>query len=279
MNLFNDSLKQAFQSKTALKVIAGIDNTNVSQVIKIAKASQLANATYLDIAANVKLVKLIKSFSNLPICVSSVDPIDMYNCISSGADLVELGNYDSFYKKGIYLNSDQILALFKEVRLLLPSIDICVTIPYYLDVFEQIHLAKKLDLLGANIIQTEGMANISYIQSTSNVCNISFSHSPNSFIPSLLSTYILSNVTKVPILASSGFKNITSSVVKFYGASGVGISSSCKQNVTIASMLKYIIQTSESLPLISSKEVTNTLDSAVIVTVHNFLDNSLVSRH
>jgi len=275
MNLFNDKLNQAFQSRSVLKVITGIDNTDISQIIRIAEASQLANATYLDTSANVKLVKVLKSCCNLPICVSSVDPVDMYNCVSSGADLVELGNYDFFYKKGIYITAEQIIDLFMEVKLMLPRIDICVTIPYYLDIREQICLTRKLDSLGANIIQTEGISNFNYCESKSNICNKDFSSLSNSFIPSLLSTYILSNLTKMPILASSGFKNITSPISKFYGASGVGISSSFKNEKTITNMLKYIIQTSESLSLIHDTKIANISDFSDFLTLKDCRDNSI----
>ena len=273
--LFNSKLEHAFKAKSVLKVITGIENTNITQIIKIAEASRLANVTYLDIAANSKLVKILKLNCDLPICVSSIDPVDIYNCVVSGADLVEIGNYDYFYKKGIYLAAEEIIDLFKEVKALIPNIDICVTIPYYLDVIDQIGLAKNLDVLGVNIIQTEGMSNTNYSESKLGIYKKDFSHSSNCFIPSLLSTYILSKTTKVPILASSGFKNITSPIAKLYGASGVGISSSFKQQNDITSILKYIIQTTKSLDLIDAMAVKNDPSNISFTTINEILSYAM----
>lgn len=279
MNIFNSELKNAFKRRSVLKVISGIDNTNLAQIIRIAEASKLANATYLDVAANPQLVRHLKSFCDLPICVSSIDPIDMYNCVLSGADLIELGNYDFLYKKGIYISADEVVNLFREIKLLLPNIDICVTIPYYLDMFEQIRLTSKLDFLGVNIIQTEGMSSVSFAESELSIFDKNLYSSPNSFIASLLSTYILSHFTKVPILASSGFKNMTSPVSKFYGASGVGISSSFRQQKTVSSISKYITQTSESLSLLSSKEITNISDIYFSSAFSHTLDNLILNQY
>nr|ARW64929.1 hypothetical protein [Polysiphonia sertularioides] len=258
MNLFNDRLKQAFKNRSVLKVITGIENTKISQIVKIAEASKLAGVTYLDVSANVKIVKALKSSYDLPVCVSSINPVDIYNCVVSGADIVEIGNYDVFYREGIYITVEQIIGLFKEVKSLIPNIDICVTIPYFLTCTEQINLTKSLDLLGVNIIQTEGMSNVKYIKPNTNKCNKDLVCLPNSFIPSLFSTNILSNITKVPILASSGFKNINSPITKLYGASGVGISSALKQYDSISDIVKYIIQTTGSLNITDSIQSIDT---------------------
>lgn len=278
MKLFNDKLEKAFKSKSALKVIAGIENTNISQIVKIVEAAKLADATYLDISANTKLVRLLKSLSDLPICVSSIDPIDLYNCVVSGADIVEIGNYDFFYQKGIYITVDELVYLFKEVKSLIPDTDICVTIPYYLDCEEQIQLTKKLDFLGVNIIQTEGMSNIRYVKSNLGICSKSLLYSLNSFVPSLLSTYIISNITEVPVLSSSGFKNINSSISKFYGASGVGISSSFQKQKTVNYMTQYIAQTVEALRSSSKTTMIDTQDNNNFLNEHYELLNLLINR-
>nr|WGH12763.1 hypothetical protein Ycf23 [Echinothamnion sp.] len=239
MNLSNIQLYNSFKSKKVIKVIAGIQNTNIYQIAQIAKAANLANASYLDVSANTKIVKFLKSFSPLPICISSIDPIDIYNCISVGADLVEVGNYDIFYNDGIYISSIQLINLVKEIQSLIGNIDICVTIPYHLNLSEQIGLAQDLEDLGVNILQTEGV----FIHDVSK----QISQLTSSLSLSLVSTYFLSNYVDIPIIASSGMTSLFSSIAIKYGASGVGIGSAIKNNINIVDMSNYINEIKHSI--------------------------------
>nr|YP_010619041.1 hypothetical protein PNW47_pgp141 [Pterosiphonia complanata]WAX03054.1 hypothetical protein [Pterosiphonia complanata] len=234
MNLSNIKLHNSFQSKNVIKVITGIQNTSIYQIARIAKAADLANASYLDVSANTRIVKFLKSFSSLPLCVSSIDPIDIYNCILAGADLIEVGNYDSFYDKGIYMTSSQLIELIKEIKYLVGNIDICVTIPYHLNLNEQIWLAQFLEYLGVNILQTEGLF-------TNNLCNkYKLSGLTNSLSSSLLSTYFISNSVNIPVITSSGINSMFASTAIHFGASGIGISSAIKDNNNIIDMANYI---------------------------------------
>ena len=65
------NLKRAF-SRPVLKVISGLNNFNAASVAATVKAADLGGATFVDIAADVDLVKLAKSLTKLPICVSAV---------------------------------------------------------------------------------------------------------------------------------------------------------------------------------------------------------------
>ena len=242
MNLHNKQIKDAFSNKSLIKVIAGIDNTNIKNVLKIAKSADSSQATYIDIAANVRLVKILKNVSQLPICISSINSIDIYNCILAGADIIEIGNYDFFYNKGIYLTVEQIINLVLEVKSFMANVDICVTIPYYISLCEQIQLAKKLEIIGVNILQTEGVSRLHKLQ-ISDTC-VDLINVKNTFLPSLLSTYMISKAVHIPIITSSGSKNITSHIPSNYGASGIGIGSSLRNQTNIRDMVKYINQCS-----------------------------------
>lgn len=261
MNLYNTQLSKAFQSKSVLKVITGINNTNIGNVLKIAKAAELSRATYLDVAANVKLMKTLKSSCNLPICISSINPIDLYNCVLAGADLVEIGNYDFFYNQGIYLTAAQIVNLVLEVKCMVEEIDICVTIPYHITWIEQIYLAKKLEALGVSIIQTEGISRCYEAKFFSSVIDIS--NLVDTSIPSLFSTYSLSQFVNIPIISSSGFKNLLAPIVYNYGASGIGFGSSLQQQNDVNSMIKYINQAHKLITSLTQLEVVyNSSDSS-----------------
>ncbi len=231
MNLSNTQLNNAFKSKRVIKIIAGINNINISEVATIASAAQLAGANYLDIAANVSLVKFLKSFSSLPLCISSIDPIEIYNCVSCGVNLVEVGNYDVFYQNNIYITSTQLLDLIKEIKLLIGNYDMCVTIPYHMNLYEQIDLSKRLEYLGVNILQTEGLT----------LNQVSTKRSFSSHLStSLLSTYAISQSVDIPIITSSGITSMFTNMPFYYGASGLGLSSAIKRRNGLMDMVNYI---------------------------------------
>nr|ARW68658.1 hypothetical protein [Palisada sp.] len=239
MNLLNTHLSDCFKAKKVVKVITGIDNVNISQIVSMVKAAELSGATYIDVVANPKIVKLLKTISSMPICVSSISPIDLYNCVVSGADLVEIGNFDAFYKKGIYISSNQILQLVKEIKLLVNSIDICVTIPYHLSIGEQIKLAQALEFMGISFIQTESM----FIKNKVHMLKLydnDIVHSIHPSYSSLLSTYFISMNVQIPILTSSSINTISSALALSFGASGIGVSSIIRNKNDLPQMSYYV---------------------------------------
>lgn len=252
MKLVSNKLNLLFKSKKVIKVIAGLDNCNVTDILKVAKAAELAKATYLDVVANTSVVQLLKKFVNIPICVSSVNPVDLYNCVILGADLVEIGNFNCLYKKSKYLTTSQIINLAQETRLLIGNeINICVTIPCYLYLHEQIELAKRLEQLGVNTLQTEGFV-------SKQIINSKIFRSDNIFksislsAASLSSTYVISNTVKIPVIASSNINCLSSPVSIFYGASGVGIGSSVHNQKNIYNMYCYINEIYKSISNINT---------------------------
>ncbi|AQK88537.1 thiamine monophosphate synthase [Zea mays] len=96
-------------------------------------------ATHVDIACDKDLVKLAMDLTNLPICVSSVDPSAFHSAVQAGAKMVEIGNYDSFYEMGIEFSSEQILKLTRETRKMLPDITLSVTVPHTLSLPDQVY--------------------------------------------------------------------------------------------------------------------------------------------
>nr|ARW60560.1 hypothetical protein [Polysiphonia sp.] len=262
MNLYNTQLNNSFKSKQVIKVITGIYNTSLSQITNIAIAAQLANASYLDVVANTKIVKFIKSFSSLPLCISSINPIDIYNCLSAGADLVEVGNYDSFYNCGIYLTDVQLINLIKEIKFLIGNIDICVTIPYYLDLNAQINLAQDLEDLGVNILQTEGC----FVNHKSQ----NYSSITPSLSSSLLSTYSISKYVNIPVIASSSMISMFSYMATYYGASGIGIGSAISSQNNIADMVNYINEVRDSILTTPFEKYGNFYDIETTFSVTDF---------
>nr|YP_009944550.1 hypothetical protein [Osmundea sinicola]QFR99844.1 hypothetical protein [Osmundea sinicola] len=256
MNLFSSELHSSFQAKKAIKVITGIDRTDISKIIDITKAAELSGCTYVDVVANPKVVKLVKSVSSLPICVSSIDPIELYNCVVAGANLIEIGNFDFCYKQGIYLTSVNILQLTRELKYLMNNIDLCVTIPYYLSISEQVKLAQELEFLGVSIIQTESM----FIKNKLQFINCNNSNTFSSAYPSyssLLSTYFISKYVDIPIITSSSLNTITSSMALLFGASGIGVGSIIRNQNNLMEMYQYLKSLRISINLIADQQFNN----------------------
>nr|UAT97167.1 hypothetical protein Ahn.pli.UK.pt_024 [Ahnfeltia plicata] len=222
MSLSNPKLRKAFADKQALKIITGLSNFDIHKIIQVAKAAEIGGATYLDIAANIDIVKAVKQITDLPICVSSIDPVELYKCASVGADIIEIGNFDIFYNKGINFSESQVLDLAKEVRVLLPNIDLCVTIPHIFTLSQQLCLASNLEDIGVDILQTEGMSTkFSNVHDNLQYLCQSITQSSSA----LSSTYILSSLVDIPVMTASGLNSLSAAIAACYGASGIGIGS------------------------------------------------------
>ena len=240
MYLLNHYFKKNYFKKenTIIKVITGLSNFDVNCIIKLVKAAEIGGATYVDIAANTRIVSFVKSITSLPICVSSIDPIELYKCSIAGANIIELGNFDSFYKKNIYFSEHQILQLAQETKDLIKDKMICVTIPHHLLLQQQIRLALNLQKLGIHIFQTEGLSTkIIYknYYKNNNILN-----SITCAAAALSSTYTLTQYVEVPIISASGIDLLSSTIAIYYGGSIVGISSALKQYHGIFDMSYYI---------------------------------------
>lgn len=152
----HSTLQRAFTIRRALKVISGLNNFDPYNVAAVVRAAELGGATFVDIAADPKLVKLAKSLTNLPICVSAIEPEKFVSSVAAGADLIEIGNFDSFYAQGRRFEAPEVLALTYQTRSLLPEVTLSVTVPHILTLDKQVQLAEELVQAGADIIQTEG---------------------------------------------------------------------------------------------------------------------------
>ena len=130
INLLPQKIQEGLSHKSLLKVISGLNNFEPESVKKIAKAAALGGADLIDIACKPELVESALKISSLPICVSSVNPKSFINSVKAGASLIEIGNYDSFYEKGITFSEEKVLNLTKETKDFLPNIPLSVTVPH-----------------------------------------------------------------------------------------------------------------------------------------------------
>lgn len=217
----------------AFKVISGLHNFDKQLVKNVAWASNEGGATHIDIACDAELVKIAKSVTSIPVCVSSIKPTDFLKAVEAGADMIELGNFDGFYEMGMKFTAEDVIAMTIETRALLPFIPLSVTIPHTLALHEQIALAQRLQECGADIIQTEGkMAATTVGMGVQQLIEVA--------APTLASAFAISRAVSIPVMCASGLTDITVPLAMTCGASGVGIGSMINKLKTVEDMITAV---------------------------------------
>ncbi len=236
-------LQKAFDQSRVLKVISGLNNFDANSVAAIVKAADRGGATFVDIAADPDLVRLVRQLTNLPICVSAVEPDKFAIATQAGADLIEIGNFDSFYAQGRRFEAEEVLALTRKTRSLLPDITLSVTVPHILTLDQQVQLAEELVQAGADIIQTEGGTS-SQPRSAGTLGLI------EKAAPTLAAAYEISHAVPVPVLCASGISSVTVPMAIAAGAKGVGVGSAINQlnnEVAMVAAVRSLVEALEGL--------------------------------
>jgi hypothetical protein len=242
-------LQTAFAQSHALKVISGLMNFDPSRVAATVRAADQGGATFVDIAADPKLVQLARQFTQLPICVSAVEPEVFVSAVDAGADLIEIGNFDAFYAQGRRFEAAEVLELTHQTRSLLPTIPLSVTIPHILELDQQVQLAEELVQAGADIIQTEG-------GTSSNPVHAGTLGLIEKAAPTLAATYEISRVVHVPVLCASGLSNVTAPLAIAAGASGIGVGSAINKLDNEVAMVAVVRSLVEALATVSHSRAT-----------------------
>lgn len=214
------SFRKDLEAKKAVKIIAGIDNFDMDRVKNVVIAADKAGASAVDVCAKEEIIKMAKETTSLPIFVSSIVPQDLAMAVKAGADAIEVGNFDALYKKGLRMSAMEILDIVKETLALIgkTSVFVCVTIPGHIAVADQIALAKELEELNIDLIQTEGAATVEAqsqgargLLETAEV--------------SIANTIELARNVEIPVMTASGLTTTTVSMAIAAGASAVGVGS------------------------------------------------------
>lgn len=242
------TLQKAFDQSQVLKVISGLHNFDAKSVAATVKAADRGGATFVDIAAAPDLVRLVRQLTNMPICVSAVEPAQFVTAVKAGADLIEIGNFDSFYAQGRRFEAEEVLALTHETRSLLPHITLSVTVPHILTLDRQVQLAEDLVQAGADIIQTEGgtsstpraAGTLGLIEKAS---------------PTLAAAYEISRAVSVPVMCASGLSNVTVPMAIAAGARGVGVGSAINQLDNEVAMVAAVRSLVEALATVSPRSL------------------------
>ena len=238
-----DLFKQALNEKRALKVISGINNIDLERVEMVVSSAIEAKASAVDVAAKKEVLELSSRLiseanSEIILMASSINPIELAEAVNIyNVDAIELGNFDALYKEGLSLSSIQILDIVKETLSLIESrrseILFSVTIPGSLAITEQISLARELELLNIDLIQTEGYVseinNFEGARAWLNRAELTISN-----------TLELSKNIELPIMTSSNINTITAQFAFAAGASAIGCGSCINRLESKISMLAVI---------------------------------------
>ncbi|MQM20548.1 hypothetical protein Taro_053569 [Colocasia esculenta] len=234
-----------FHNRRALKIISGLLNFDKQNVASVVTAADKGGATHVDIACEPDLVKLAVSITSLPVCVSSVDPLAFLPAVEAGAQMIEIGNYDSFYEMGRQFSPDEILKLTKQTKRILPNVALSVTVPHTLSLPDQVKLAELLELGGVDIIQTEG-------GKCSNPLKPGVLGLVEKATPTLAAAYSISRAVRIPVLCSSGLSAVTAPMALAAGAAGVGIGTAVNKLNDVIAMIAEVKSISDSLQLSAS---------------------------
>ena len=212
--------KQHLAEKRAVKIIAGIDNFDVENVKKVVSAANQANASAIDICASEEIFEAARQLTELPLFVSSVYPEELAQAVKMGADAIELGNFDALYKTGVRMGSEEVLELARKTMSLINKSEVffCVTVPGHITVAQQIDLARKLEELGVDLLQTEGAA-------VANVQNDGARGLLETAQVSIANTIEIARNVDIPVMTASGITPTTAAFAFAAGASAIGVGS------------------------------------------------------
>lgn len=247
-----ETFKKHLSEKRAVKVIAGIDNFNIENIKKVVCSAEQANASAVDVAYSEDIIRIAREKTNLPIFVSSIEPIELANAVELGVDAIEVGNYDVLYKKGIRVSAKEILDIVTETLRLLNGKEtfISVTVPGHIDINEQIALAKQLEELNIDLIQTEGSATVS----TSNGGARGLLETAQ---VSIANTIDLVRNIDIPVMTASGITTTTAPLAFAAGASAIGVGSSVNKLDSTIAMIAVIRTLVEDAARTSERTLVN----------------------
>ena len=246
-----DLFKRHMEEKRAVKVIAGIDNFDIENIKKVVMSAQESGASAVDICAKPEIISEIREMTDMPIFVSSIVPSELVKAVELGADAIELGNFDVLYKKGISFSAEQILSLVNETLEMLGDTRVffSVTIPGELAIAEQIELARKLETMGIDLIQTEGHF------SSSNISEGARGLMERAEL-TLSNTIELSRNVDMPIMTATAINPTTAPFAFAAGASAIGCGSCINKMDSTLSMMA----TTRSLVEIASRNAQKVVE-------------------
>ncbi|MCD8024908.1 MAG: DUF561 domain-containing protein [Candidatus Gastranaerophilales bacterium] len=249
--------KRHLKEKRAVKIIAGIDNFDLTNVANVCRAAQIGLASAVDVSCDESVIKTAKENTKLPVFVSSTQPFNLKKAVKWGADAIEVGNFDALYKNGVEFGADEVYEIALETMTLTENDNIftCVTIPGSISIEEQIELAKKLELIGVDLIQTEGVKPKQAVKGAPASELISVAQM------TIANTMEISKRVNVPVMTASGITPQTAPLAFAAGASAVGVGSAVNKlrtQIAMAQTVRELVGTIAYKELIKKETASRT---------------------
>jgi hypothetical protein len=221
MNHAVSQFQYALAQKKALKVIAGIANHDVHQVLTVIEAANQTDAQAIDVSAQKDVVIAARQATSKMLFASSIVVSELVQAVKLDVDAVELGNFDALYAQGVFISAEEVLQLSQDLMAQLGGQTfVCVTIPGHLSTETQVRLAQQLEALGVNLIQTEGA--IRQMASEPKTAAIS---ADAKFERTLVNTQAITSAVSIPVMSATGVNSSNTNQAQPFGASAVGIGS------------------------------------------------------
>ena len=226
-----DVFKKHLREKRAVQIIDY--GFNLDNIKKVSIAAQSGMASSVCVSASKETIKAAKENAKISVFGASYNPFKLLEAMRAGADGIVIGNYDELYKKNILLTVDDIYEIVVEAMNLTSKYKpfVAVTIPGYMRTEDQIMLAKKLELLGIDLIQTEGAQ---MVQSRAIMGSV------GSAKISIGNTMELFDNVGLPIMTMSGLTEKTVPLAFSAGARGVGVGSCVNKIDTQTGMITKV---------------------------------------
>ncbi len=245
-----EALIKSLGEKNCVKIIAGIDNYDTENILKVVHAAEKGGADAVDIAAREDIIRLVKENTDLAVFVSSTEPEKLLMAEENGADVLEIGNFDAYYKLGSRISAGEVLEIANQtIKLVGNDVFICVTVPGHISVEEQVALAQELEVLGVNLIQTEGAATVDAKSAGARGLM-------EKAMVSVSNTIELAKNIDIPIMTASGITSTTAPMAFAAGASAVGVgsavnrlSSEIEMLATVRSIVESVKTSSQEMPV------------------------------
>lgn len=213
------NLKNSIEKKNCVKIIAGIDNYDIDNILKVVRAADKGGADAIDTAAREDIIKLAKENTKLAVFVSSTEPEKLLMAKENGADVLEIGNFDAYYKQGQRITAREVLEITQRtIDLVGKDIMLCVTVPGHIEIAGQIKLAQELEAMGVDLIQTEGAATVEAKSAGARGLM-------EKALVSVSNTVELCKNVEIPVMTASGITSTTAPMAFAAGASAVGVGS------------------------------------------------------
>ncbi|MBM3273947.1 MAG: DUF561 domain-containing protein [Candidatus Sericytochromatia bacterium] len=233
INRLNDALR----SRTFFKAISGLDVFDREAVLKVVRSAAAGGAHAVDVAADPEIVAQARQTApGLIVFASATDPRIL---VKSGADVLELGNYDAMYRAGLEPTAEQVLDWTRAVVAATGGkVPLCVTIPGRLVRSAQVDLACRLQAAGADLLQTEGILG----PRTPGVAG-AITH----LLEALANTASVREAVALPLILAGGVDPQNAPHAIAAGADGVGVGRFLKDAGTESDMIEAVAQVRRSL--------------------------------